>query len=136
MLINKTRKGAPTGLVVVSRPKINRLKWDKVADPQHLCIIVYRYDTYADASANQNATIVIDQVFGRKYDDNDNLVVDENYFYRIASIDIYKNISKLSDVESTTFSIVKRGDIDNQAINEDKLFATKEELQNALFSKL
>ncbi len=123
MLINKLQKAAPTGVSALQRPKISRIKWPRPVDPLHVSMNVYRYPTALDATNRTNETLVAENVVARKYDDNDALST-AAYWWSIASVDIYDNISAKSTAVSITFSGVTTSDIEPGAVDTTALGAS------------
>lgn len=118
--ILKTQRPAPdtTDLAIEGQLKAIQLVWG----PQPRAIAkmnVYRYGTESDALADTGGTLVGYSITDEYYDST-NLVTDEDYWFRLAAVDLFDNESAKCDPIGATYYGVDTSDISDGAITAGK----------------
>jgi len=115
MLFALAANPAPANLVVATKPKMQRLTWDRVKDERFSCINVYRYASSADATADTNG-VFIGISTTRFYRDDDAMALNTPVWYRISYLDLDTNESLKSNIVTTSTAGVGQGDTQAPAI--------------------
>lgn len=112
MLIDKAQRAAPAAPALVSKSNAIVGNWVRPTFAEYSAMAVYRYTSSTNAASDVSSYLLdtyTDDVF---IDLDDDLVVGQTYYYRIASIDVYGHESVKSSVVSVTYQPVKATDTD------------------------
>lgn len=110
MLISVLQKPAPAAGAATAKIRAMRVTYGAVDDADHDHYHAWRYASSSNAVSDTGATD-LGPIYGLVLDDTDNLTLGDEYWYRIASIDIYGNISVKSTAVSAVWRIVEAGDV-------------------------